>query len=225
MLIGSAASAATILSTDFTEVTTDDSSGTVSNVSWDTVTGLNTPASTLNFVGNSEDGGGTLGFFDTADLISVDYNLSNEGSFEFTIANLSLDGGTSAIDLTALSLLLDGTTNSGATQVDANDRALEVTVELIGSSSGSLGTSSFSADEPGGGTGTTYTVDLTSFPSLGTSESYDFIINIDDVAEAGVNASMDDFLLTGNLTAIPEPSTLFFIGLIAGSVVLRRKRR
>jgi hypothetical protein len=212
---------ATILADAFDDRSLDNSTNTASFASWDTMAGITAPATSLVFIGNGEfSATANLDFHNISGTIGVDYNLSNEGTWTTRIENISLDSGTSTISLTSLSLTLNATTNSGGAQ--STNRNLQLNVQVVGSTSGSLGSVMVSQDEPGGGSGTTYSADLTGI-TLNASEIYDIILDVSSTFTSGVNASIDDFVLSGNITAIPEPSLAALIGL-SGYVLLRRQR-
>jgi|OM-RGC.v1.011702519 PEP-CTERM motif. len=220
------ASAAVILATDFTGNARDNLTNTVSNISWDTVDGINTPANSLVFVGS---GSTDLNFQSSStDFVNVAYNLSfaDQGPWSFTVEDVTLDAGTSQVELTTASLLMNATSGSGSPQISI--RNLQLTVEVIGLASGSLGSFTESFDEPSNGTGSTYEVDLSGLTeNLDSSQTYDFVFTVSSTFTSGVNASIDDLVINGNIiTAIPEPSSLLLGGLgLLGFIGLARGRR
>lgn len=215
--------AATILSTDFTGITTNDATNTVSNINWDTVAGVDTPASSLTIATIAGD---DVSFFSSANLVKVGYNLKDNGPFSFTIEDLSLVGA-SAIDLTALSLDMDAITNNGGEQNQSRD--LTVAVEVVGSISKSLGSYSTTISEPGkrttGESPTTYEVDLGELVSLSDTETYDVVVTISSPGNLGVNAQFDTLRLTGDITAVPEPGSLGMGLLGLGGLCMAKRRR
>ena len=93
LLAGTSAQAATILSSDFTGVSKNSTTGVASGFSWDTVSLIDTPATSLTFV----DGGKTttVGFHDvTANEIDVNNNMT-AGGWDTEI-DFQLDSSTSS---------------------------------------------------------------------------------------------------------------------------------
>lgn len=72
----------------------------------------------------------------------------------------------------------------------------------------------------------TETYDLTSITALNGASDVTFRITLDGATGSTGNNRFDNLLVTGNLTAVPEPSTVaFLIGLCGVGVVLVRRRR
>jgi len=211
LAIAGAARAEVILATDFTGVDTS-ASPTAGSITWDTVNGIIAPAPSLTF--DAIDG-----FFSAPDLISVDRNVDNDGPWSTTI-DLALDAGTLAIDLTSFSIRTNYTSNSGATQT-AN-RTINLAVAIEGSASGSLGSSDIDHTDPGGGTGTVASIDLSGF-RLDNTETYTLTFTASSADGPGVNMNFDDLAIAGDIT-VPEPGSLVLLGL-GGLAVLRRRRR
>jgi hypothetical protein len=221
LVVATSTQADIVLGDDFTNVATNGGTDTATiDTAWDTVSGINAPSTSLVFVGNGEYSAvADLLFHNTANEIAVDYNLSNEGSWYTTIEDLTLDAGTASIDLTSLSLLFQGTTNSGGVQT--NTRNLQLTVEVF-DSGGSLGSNTDSKNETGGAAKTTYTADLTGI-TLVAGETYDIVITVSSTYSSGINASIDDLSLVGDITPIPEPAALALMGL-GGLLIVKRRR-
>jgi hypothetical protein len=217
--------AAVVLADTFDDVVKTSSAATFAS-GWNTVTGINAPASSLSFVNAagtpaSADDGASLTFFNNAlntGMIDVNNNMT-AGGWRTSIS-LSLDGSTTSIDLTTLSLDIRLTNNSGAGQSTAS-KSGRMTAELVGSSSGVLGTI-----DPGNSSypSSNYnrTLDLSSLPTLGTLETY--TLNISALGTGfGHFKALSALELNGDITAIPEPSALTLLGLGACALLLRRR--
>ena len=218
--------AATILSTDFSDVTGTGTS--TAAFTWDTVDGVDTPAS--NLVLSGQTGSPTLyASSSTNEEVNINYQLNpNAGSgrlfFTSTIEDLSLTTGVDSIDLTSFSILYDTRGNGGGNQT-AGKNNIEIEVEIIGSISGSLGSNSVTQSEPGNTAGLTYNIDLSSLASLDSSETYDvvFTVNVADSGGAHYGA-IDNIVLEGDITLAPEPSSVALLGLGGLGLMLRRRR-
>jgi len=217
------ANAAVIFADNFTNVATNNATDTATlDTAWDTVSGVNAPSTALVIVGNGEfNAGADLKFHSMANWIAVDYNLSNEGTWTTTIEDVTLDTGTASIDLTSLTLTMQGTTNTGATQ--NGGRNLQLTVEVF-DTGGSLGSDTDSKTEPGGGSGTTYTADLSGITMV-AGETYDIEITISSTYTSGVNAAIDNLVLNGDITPVPAPAALPAGLALLGIVALKRRRK
>ena len=226
-LAGLTAQAAIILSDDFADVVKTSSPATFAS-GWNTVNGITAPASSLTFFNASftpasSDDGAELGFHNNGlnpGMIDVNNNMT-AGGWRTSIA-LVLDGSTGAIDLTSLSLDMRLTNGSGAGQ-STSSKSGRMTVELVGSSSGVLGTV-----DPGNLAYPTVdyprTLDLSGLHAVGTSEPY--TMNISALGTGfGHHKALDALTLEGTVTAIPEPGSLALLasaGLLA-LLFLRRK--
>ena len=167
-----------MLSSNFNGVDKTDSSPpyTATSITWDIVHDIVTPAGNLTFADPTASD--VDGFFNvTANEIDVDYNLITEGPWETSFI-LDLNTGVT-IDLDFITITAKIINNSGA---DGNfsSKQGKLTVEIIGSVSGSLGT----ADTGFGayvGVAPVYssTLDLTSFATLNTSETYTLKLRLD----------------------------------------------
>ena len=218
------ASAVVILSDTFDGVDKSGSAATFD--SWDTVNGIDVPAASLSFFDAngtpavSDDGASPLSFFDvTADQIDVNQNMNNGGWR--TSITLDLDGSTSAIVLTTLTLDMRLTTGSGTDNTTSSKNG-RMTLELVGSTSGVLGTID-TGDASYPTVNYQRVLDLSSLATLGTTETY--TINISALGSGhGHNKSLRGLSLEGNVTAVPEPSVVLYALLGAGLVLLRRRR-
>ena len=218
-----ASNAATILSTDFSDVT---GSGTdTATFSWDTVSGVDAPAS--NLVISGETGSPVLYASSTTNEemnINYQWNLTGRNFLSTTIEDLSLAAGVDSIDLTNFSVLFDTRANGGGNQAGGKNN-IEVEVEIIGSISGSLGSNSVTQSEPGSTGGLTYDIDLSSLASLNSSETYDVILTVNVADSGGAHyGAIDTIVLDGDITFVPEPSSVVLLGLGGLGLVLRRRR-
>lgn len=223
IVLAAGSHAAVIIADDFNDVLKTSSPATFG--SWNTVNGINTPTNSLTFftagdTASSSDDGSELSFHNNAanpGMIDVNYNMTS-GGWRTSII-LILDGSTSSIELTSLSLDMRLTNGSGASQ-STSSKSGRMTLELVGSSSGVLGT----IDPGNSGYPTadyTRVLDLSSLPTLDTSETY--TLNISALGTGfGHHKALDALSLEGDIAAIPEPSALLLGGL--GFVVLLRRR-
>jgi hypothetical protein len=217
----SSTSAAVVFQSDFSGVSVtsgvDNINNTVSGITWDTTNGIDTPDTSMVFVGN---GANDIDFFNRSDEIAVDYNFQDDGSWYTEVTSINLDASTSSISLTNLLVDLTVIDNSGSEVT--NDNTVVATVEVFGSSSGSIGSNFLSQTDTGSGY-ITYDIDLSSLSALGSSETYTVRLLLE--REGLGNASIDNLILNGNLTAVPEPSSFAFLAACLGSLTLLRRRR
>ena len=218
------ADAATILATDFNTVTTTNGATTASDIVWNTVNGIDTPGTSLtiqdvlpeiNTNHNSD-------FHADSGELNVQRNHINEGDWFTTIEDVAIAAGTASIDLTSLSISLNATINGGTPQ--SGSKVVGIDVEVFNSSAASLGSASASLSDPGGGTGTLVTVDLTGLSSLTAGDTYDIVLTIfTPTTTEGQNTSADNLTLNGDITPVPEPGSLALLGL-GGLLIVRRRR-
>ena len=201
-----------ILSSDFTGVQRNSSTGVASGFSWDTVAAIDAPATSLTFV----EGGGstTVGFFNVNDEIAVNRNMT-AGGWDTSIT-FQLNSSTSTLSLSQLVLDIRLTTGTGADNTTGSKQG-RMAVQLFGSNSGLLGTV-----DPGDlsypSVEHTRTLDLSGFDALDDSETYTLMIQARG-SGFGHNKSLQGL----QLTAIPEPTTALLGGL--GLLALLRRRR
>lgn len=223
IVLAAGSHAAVIIADDFSDVLKTSSPATFG--SWNTVNGINTPTNSLTFfaagdTASSSDDGSELSFFNNAanpGMIDVNNNMTS-GGWRTSII-LVLDASTSSIELTSISLDMRLTNGTGGSQ-STSSKTGRMTLELVGSSSGVLGT----IDPGNSGYPTsdyTRVLDLSALPTLDTSESY--TINISALGTGfGHHKALDAISLEGDITAIPEPSALL-LGAIGFVVLLRRR--
>lgn len=209
------AEAAVILADDFTGVTRSGNTATIS--SWDTVSGIDAPSTSLDFfVGGTTT---AVSFFNVADEIAVNRNMTADGWD--TSITFELDSATQSIDLTTLVLDIRLTNNSGANNTTASKNGRMIAV-LEGSSSGVLGTI-----DPGNlsypSVEHTRTLDLSGLASLDGSETYTLKIQARGTG-FGHFKSLQALELNGDITPVPEPGSLALLGL-GGLLVASRRRR
>lgn len=208
---------ATVLASDFTGVSK--SGNTADSFSWDTVNGINTPSTSLDFF-DADDGTTAVSFHDvTANEIVVNQNMTAGGWV--TSFNLSLNGSTASISLTNLIVDLRLATGSGGDNTTGSKQG-QISLEVIGSTSGSLGTADLGGDQAYPTVEYTRTLDLSGFADLNSSETYTFQLSATG-SGFGHHKSMQAVELTGDISPIPEPSVALLGGL--GLLALLRRRR
>ena len=225
-LYATQADAEVIVGTTITGVNTTDTdtdgAGTldsldVTGVAW-TSNGVTAPSSTLAFTGTATNflvGGASANF------INPNTNIGSGGTWA-TSVDLVLDANTE-IELTQFELNWVATNNSGAAQ--NSGRTAQWTVDIVGSTSGSLGPITLSDTGATALGNNELLFNLTTFATLNTSETY--TLNLSVVEQPGQNgffARLEDFELTGDITVVPEPGSLALMG-IGGLLCLKRRRR
>ncbi|NJK91068.1 MAG: PEP-CTERM sorting domain-containing protein [Blastochloris sp.] len=160
----------------------------------------------------------------TASFTSGRIEISNTDYIETASAALA-DGQYLSVTLTSdLGFLLTlDTFSMGHARSNSAPRQLAIYAATNGSSSfTSLGT----VGNANSSTLTTYTRDLTTAPiSFVNLNSVEFrMVWFDDNATPGV-ARYDNITISGDVAAIPEPSTYVLVGVALGSLWLLRRRR
>jgi hypothetical protein len=217
------AHAAAILADEFDDIAVDGTQKAATIGAWDTVAGINAPSTTLTFQ-NGTDGTTALNLWDhvlqtnvPAGEVFPRNNMTSGGwdtTIQFTVlANTEIDLSNIVLDLR-----IGGSSGGDNTLNSKNGNEI---IDLIGSVSGSLGsvttpTNSYPTVEY------TRTVDLSSLPTLDDSETY-FLVIKERGYGFGHYKSFQAVALNGNITVIPEPSTMALVGL--GSLLLIAGRR
>jgi len=192
------ACAVVVLASDFTGVDVSDDTApyTATNITWDTVDGIVEPVGELTFIDPKDPNapGDVDGFFSDANEIAVDYNLPQQGPWSTSIL-LELDTGTASIDLTSLDFNWRVTNNSGADNTSMR-KSNTWTAEVIGSTSGSLGTADIGPEKPGD-PNQFRSIDMSDF-TLSNTETYTLTLRVDG-SNYGHNASLLDISLSGDI--------------------------
>ncbi|QTN31946.1 PEP-CTERM sorting domain-containing protein [Akkermansiaceae bacterium] len=187
--------------------------------SWDTVNGIIAPAASLSFF-DADDGTTAVGFHSATDgELDVNQNMTAGGWV--TSFALVLDGSTSSIDLTSIVFDMRLANGSGGNNTTGSKQG-QMAFRLVGSSSGTLGTIDLGGDQGYPSVEYQRTLDLSSLPSLGTSETYTAFISATG-SGFGHHKSLQAFVLNGDIAAVPEPSATLLLSLTALGL-LRRKR-
>ncbi|YCM42134.1 PEP-CTERM sorting domain-containing protein [Verrucomicrobiaceae bacterium 227] len=212
---GASANATLILSTDFSGRSV--SGTTASDITWVT-NGVSDPGDLT--VINATQSTGTGDLFDTANAagyFAVANNVGNGGIWYTDIA-IDITGGN--ISLETVDFDVTHFSGAGAFQGASVLRSVDFTVEVIGSTSGSLGSIT------GMGDGTphdSFTVTFASPILLTNAESYDLRVTAAKTAGTpnGNNTGIDRIAFNG--TAIPEPTTSTMLMGLAGLLFARRR--
>ena len=220
-LAATSANAAVILADEFADVgDAQKVTNTATFGSWNTVTGIVAPATSLSFF----DGDGTtplLSFHEATDgELDVNNNMT-AGGWD-TSFDLVLDGSTASIDFTNILIAIRLTNGSGGAQTTGS-KSGQMLVLLSGSSSGSLGSADLGGNIAYPTPEYTRTVDLSSFPTLDGSETYTITLQARGIG-FGHHKSLQAFTLNGDITAVPEPSTTALLGLGGLALILRRRK-
>ena len=208
------AHAATVLSSDFNGVDPTDTTApfTATNITWDNVNGIDTPAGELTF----DNPDGFHG--NNANEIMVNRNLTTEGPWSTTL-DIQLDAGTASIALTSFDFNWRVTGNSG-TNNTSSSKQTNFALNITGSISGDQGTPETGLQ----GTGSPFqfrSIDLTGI-TLNPGEVYTLTFSANGTG-FGHNASILDIALEGEITPVPEPTSLALLTL--GGLMIARRRR
>ncbi|PXA03516.1 hypothetical protein DDZ13_11060 [Coraliomargarita sinensis] len=222
-LATSAATAQTvILADDFTGVSKTNNVATIT--SWNTEVGFNAGTSFTAF----NDGGGAANYHDVqADKLDPDASVFGGGTDGWYIDfSLALDASTSAIDLTSLSLTSYAITGGGALRNKQGTIDWELTISGDNgyTQTSAIGTSS----DFGGGQTATTTIDLSTFADLVAGENYSARLFVTKTQAGGddTHMSLGDFSMSGNVTAVPEPSSFGLLsGMLAIGWIMARRRQ
>ena len=189
--------ATTILADNFSDVVKVDN--TASLVAWDTVNGIDTPATSLAFF---KGGTTTAAKFHNVTAGEIDVNNNMTAGGWDTSFLLDLKDSTALIKLSSIAVDLRLTSNTGNAQTSG--KSSRVTVELVGNISGSLG-----KIEPGNRacpTGVyTSTLDLSSLPTLDGSETYTLHLKARGTG-SGHHKSLKNFELKGFIATVSASS-------------------
>lgn len=218
--VASTSNAAVILADDFTGVSKSGSNASIT--SWNTEQGL---SATTSFPAVNA-GGSPVNYFDVnAGELDVNSDVWTPTSGWDISFDVTLDAGTTSIDLTSLDLVSWSINNSGGKRT--NSGAHTWTLTIVGD--GAYGTQSASSDASyGGGQSATAALDLTGLGDLVAGENYTFTLGVREAASGSSNtyATLDSFSLEGTVNegpVIPEPASLA-MGLIGLGLVAVRRR-
>ena len=215
------ASAAVILSSDFTGT-----SGDASNVTW-----TENDVSVTNTLDPQDSSLNSLDLFSTySDVFAVDHNLHDDGDW-FVDIFVSVSDMVQDIALDFLSLDVSIFNNAGAYQ--SVERDLSFSLEIFDgvSSIFSQTATVYSGDSSTATSGTEsvlFDLDLANI-ILNCDSNYTFTLTASGIGR-GTNAGFDNFLLTGNSTALPSVSVsapgsvlLLLASLLIMSARLKKK--
>lgn len=174
---------------------------TATSITWDTVAGIVEPAGSLTF-------NGAGGFYNLAGFTENEICVADNLPTWSTSINMVVLPSVETIDLQSLDFNWRVAGNGGGNNT-AQSKSDTWTVEIVGSSSGSLGTPSIGPAAPGSPV-QFRSIDLTGFPSLTPTETYTLTLSIVGTG-FGHNASLQDFTLKGVVTFAPPAGTVFFI--------------
>lgn len=217
VLTTASANADVILADDFADVgDAEKVANTATFGSWNTVNGINAPATSLSFF-DGDDGTTPVNFHEVTDgELDVNQNMTAGGwdtSIEFTVSGAN-------IDLTSLVLDLRLINGSGGPNSTTSKSGRMIAV-LEGSTSGVIGTI-----DPGNSAypSVAYqrTLDLSSLPELDTSETYTLTIQARGI-DFGHHKSLQSLELNGTIL-VPTPAALPAGLAMLGLVAMRRRR-
>jgi hypothetical protein len=213
----STASAAVILADDFSGVSKTGSTATIS--AWDTEIGFDA-GTTFTASDN---------YFDVqSGMLDVDASVFGGSGPGWDITfTLDLDANTSSVSLDSLYLLSVPLNNAGVIRT-RSDGPVDWTLSITGNNGYNGGSTAVVVGTSASFAGTSSAdtaIDLTTLPDLVANETYTFNLFVENNA-AGNDTYMglDDFSLTGTVTAIPEPSALALLGLTGLAALFFRWR-
>ncbi|TWX67911.1 PEP-CTERM sorting domain-containing protein [Colwellia demingiae] len=215
IMLASSANAGIIASTDFDDRTV--AGDTASTLDW-ILDGLSSPG----------DLSADYNLFDTtdsADKFAVDRNLSNEGDW---IVNIALNV-LSLNNISLSSLTLDAYIFNNSGNFQGQQRNLDIAISLFDSSNTLLKEFTLLDDiyaNNGAFTnpnGHNVSVDLEGYSLLASN---DYILRLTGSGEGnGNNAGFDNLVINGDLTSVPEPTSLAIFALGIMGLAARRLKK
>lgn len=222
LAVPSVVSGATIIGTDFTGATVDET--TMSNISWDT-SGIVAPASTLSVVHvgtiNSGDGNLLATDPDAVGVFAPDNNTGNGGEWNTTIAFATL-----ADDILLGNLAIDWINFGGNALRQTVERNNVFNIQILDVDNG--GASLFNVSQTtttanSSVTPPTETFNLSSV-TLSGGTNYQLVISALDAPIAGSHTAIDALVLEGTVIVVPEPSSTLLLGFGSLALLTRRKK-
>jgi len=218
---GASVNGAVVLADEFADVGSAQKSGnTASFGAWDTVTGIDAPATSLSFF-DGDDGTTPLSFHDATDG-ELDVNINMTAGGWDTSITIDLAAGTTSIDLTSLVLDMRLTNGSGGDNSTSSKsgRMIAKLFDGVTTTTVDPGDSSYPS--------VTYTrtLDLNSLPTLVSGTTYTLTIQARG-AGFGHHKSLQALELNGDITSgpvIPAPAALP-AGLALMGIMLVARRR
>ncbi len=218
------AHSAVILADDFTGVSKATNVATID--SFNTQNGVTAGLSYTARVGTDGTGAAANYFTNAATDDELSPNNRNDAGGWNLTSSLALDAGTQSISLTFLNLFALAVNSSGADRNVTKNTPTTWTLSITGD--GSYGTQSASvidtfAIQPSQGTADPV-INLSSLGDLVAGENYTYRISMMRNSGEIMFLTLDSFSLEGDITAVPEPSSLTLLGLAFLGLALRRRR-